>query len=346
MVAENDFVTKTNCRVLARGYKQNVRGLLHGPYRPDYIIIDDLEGHTAQNPRIAREKLSFVREEFFGALPMEDDRGIVLWLGNLTHADSALNYFKQICDEEPDNKELKFILRKAIEDGKPLWPEAYTLERLQTIENAMGSIGFQRHYMMNPITEGIKFKKDWFRYYKTLPDHLERIVTFTDPAMGKSKGSDYRAIMTVGLAKGRYYLLEPWVRRDSINDMLSKMYRVDREYHTKLFMEDTMWQGILWEFIPPMSETEGYLLPVSGISSKVKKEERIEAMTPLFEWGWILFPETKSQDLNLLEEQLLTFPQNEFDDAPDALAQAITCIKEAAQPMEYRGQKSKARFRI
>lgn len=347
VVAETDFVSKSGTRFLARGYKQNVRGLLHGPYRPDYIIIDDLEGHTAQNPRIAREKLSFVREECFGALPMEDDKGIVLWLGNRTHADSALNYFFQVCEEEPDNTELKFILRKAIlDDGTPLWPEAYTLESLQVIENAMGSVGFQRHYMMNPITEGIKFKKDWFKYYDKLPDHIERIVTFTDPAMGKSKQSDYRAIMTVGLAKGKYYLLEPWVRRDSIYTMLRKMYQIDREFNTNLFMEDIMWQGLLWDFIPILSEDEGYLLPVSGVSSQIKKSERIEKLTPLFEWGWILFPKTKSQDLTLLEEQLLTFPDNNFDDAPDALAQAITCLKEHTREMEYRGLKSKARFRI
>ncbi len=95
-----------------------------------------------------------------------------------------------------------------------------------------------------------------------------------------------------------------------------------------------------------MSETEGYLLPVNGVSSTVKKVERIEAITPLFEWGWILFPEERSNDLQLLEEQLLTFPQNAHDDAPDALAQAINALKTASQPMEYRGMRKQARFRL
>lgn len=346
VVAESDFVTRANCRFLARGYKQNLRGLLHGSYRPDYIVVDDLEGHQAQNPRIAKEKKDFVREECFGALPMEPDKGVIIWLGNLTHADSALNYFKMDCENEPDNPQIRFILRKAIEDGKPLWKEAYTMEALKAIEQAIGSIGFQRHYLMNPITEGIKFRREWFKYYKRLPDHIERIVSFTDPAMGKSAQSDYRAIITLALAKGKYYLLDAWVRRDSINDMLKKMYRLDREYDTKLFMEDNLWQGLLWEFIPPMSETEGYLLPVNGVSSTVKKVERIEAITPLFEWGWILFPEERSNDLQLLEEQLLTFPQNAHDDAPDALAQAINALKTASQPMEYRGMRKQARFRL
>jgi predicted phage terminase large subunit-like protein len=344
---DSDYVTKSGCRFLARGYKQTIRGLTNGSYRPDYIVVDDLENHLATNPRIASEKKDFVREECFGALPLENDKGVVLWLGNLTHADSALAYFKKDCDEDPTNPFINFILAKAIlDDGSPLWPEGYTLADLRNIERAMGTIGFQRHYMMNPITEGIKFKQEWFKYYDKLPERFEHIVAYTDPSLSAKAKADFKATITLGLYKGRYYVIDPWIRRTSIIAMLNKMYDLHDEWDSRMFMESVFWQKVLWEFIPPMAESKGYLLPVSGIETRLAKDQRIEAITPLFEWGWILFPKERSTDLKILEEQLLAFPQHPNDDGPDALAGAIDCLKNHSMPMEYKGIRCKAKFRL
>jgi len=344
---DSDYVTKSGCRFLARGYKQTIRGLTNGSYRPDYIVVDDLENHLATNPRIAAEKKDFVREECFGALPLENDKGSVIWLGNLTHSDSALAYFKKDCDEDPTNPFLNFILAKAIlEDGSPLWPEGYTIQDLNNIERAMGTIGFQRHYMMNPITEGIKFKLDWFAYYDAAPSVFDYIVSYCDPSLSSKSTADFKAIITLGLAAGKYYLLDAWIRRASINAMLLRLYELDRVYHTRIFMESVLWQKVLWEFIPPLSESQGYLLPVAGIENRISKDQRIEAITPIFEWGWMLFPKTKSKDMLILEEQLLAFPQHPNDDGPDALAGAIDCLKNYSMPMEYKAIRSKAKFRL
>ena len=345
--ADNDFITKNGCRFLARGYKQTIRGLTHGPYRPDYIVVDDLENHLAINPRIAREKKDFVREECFGALPLNKDKGVVIWLGNLTHSDSALAYFKKDCEEDPSNPFLRFILAKAIlEDGTPLWPQGYSIEDLENIKMAMGTIGFERHYMMNPIREGILFKSDWFAYYDALPDRFDYIVTYCDPSLSARKTADFKAIITLGLAKGKYYLLDVWIRRTSINTMLLRLYELDRQFQTRIFMESVLWQKVLWEFIPPLSKSQGYNLPITGVENRIAKDQRIEAITPIFEWGWLLFPPTKSKDMLILEEQLLAFPQHPNDDGPDALAGALDCLKNYSLPMEYRAIKSKARFRL
>lgn len=335
--ADDDYIVRNSCRVLALGYRQPIRGKVWGFYRPDYIVIDDFESHQATNIRIAREKKQYVREEAFGALPQDADSGVVIWLGNLTHADSALNLFKKDCDEDPANQQIRFILRKAIlEDGSPLWPEGFTLEDLHTIERAMGTIGFQRHYMMNPITEGIKFLTEWFRYYDTLPPSFEAIVSYCDPSLSAKATADFKAIITLGLAAQRYYVLDAWIRRASITSMLLYLYGLDQRYRTRIFMESVLWQKVLWEFIPPLSETQGYLLPVAGIENRLPKDQRIEAITPLFEWGWVLFPKNKTQDIIICEEQLLGFPGHPNDDGPDALAGAIDCLKSYGRPLEYR----------
>ncbi|HOZ00995.1 MAG TPA: phage terminase large subunit [Candidatus Syntrophosphaera sp.] len=334
--ADEDFIARNSCRCLSLGYKQPIRGKFYGPWRPDYIVIDDFESHSAFNPRIARAKKDYVRQEAFGALP-HDDRGSVIWLGNLTHADSALNLFKQDCEDEPDNPQINFLLYKAIlEDGTPLWPQAYSLQALQTIRDAMGSIGFERHYLMNPIVEGVKFLNAWLRTWSDLPPRFDAIVTYCDPSLSGKATADYKAIITLGLANNRYYILDAWIRKASINSMLLYLYDLDRRFATRIFMEANLWQKVLWEFIPPLSESQGYLLPVAGVENRLPKDQRIEALTPLFEWGWILLPPGAAQDVALLREQLLGFPDFSHDDGPDALAGAVDAIKNFGRPLEYR----------
>jgi len=339
--ADEDYIVRGSCRCLALGYRQPIRGKVFGFYRPDYIVIDDFESHNAKNISIAREKKDYVREEAFGALPLANDQGVVIWLGNLTHADSALNLFKKDCEDDKDNPQIRFILYRAIlEDGSPLWPEAYTLEGLRKIEQAVGSIGFQRHYMMNPITEGIKFLTAWFQFYDRLPERFDSIVTYCDPSLSSKATADYKAIITLGLAERKNYLLDCWIRRASINAMLLKLYSLDKQFYTRIFMESTLWQKVLWEFIPPLSDTQGYLLPVTGIDNKLPKDQRIESITPLFEWGWVLFPANKTSDTLLLEEQLLGFPSHPNDDGPDALNGALEALKNFGRPLEYRSLSS------
>ena len=363
---ESDFVISAGCRFLALGYKQPIRGKLFGHYRPDYIVIDDFESHNSRNPKIARNKLDYVREEAFGALPQ--NTGIIIWLANLTHKDSAIAYFKKIVDEEKP-KGLIFLLYKAIlPNGEPLWKEGYTIQELNDMRDVMGNVGFERHMMMNPITEGVKFKAKWFKYYtlytnsyeenyillyensyeENLKDNfrkvsdVQRIVTYCDPSLGSKSSSDYKAIITLALAKKRYYILDAWIRKASILQMLEKLYQLDQTYTTRIYMESNFWQKILWDFIPELSEKYGYLLPVSGIENKQKKTERIEAITPFYEWGWIYHYTPKDEDIILLEEQLLGFPDHPNDDAPDALAGAIAQMKFISAKKEYKSQKRMA----
>jgi predicted phage terminase large subunit-like protein len=336
---ETDFIIKSGARFLALGYKQPIRGKLHGSYRPDYIVVDDFESHLSNNPKIARKKLEYIREEAFGALPKNS--GIVVWLANLTQKESAINYLKKAVQEEKP-KSITFRLYKAITNNKPIWPQGYSLADLAKIKDAMGTVGFERHMQMNPIVEGVKFKSKWFQYYKSTPKDINRIVTYCDPSLGEKTSSDYKAIITLAMCGKKYKLLDCWIRKESILVMLAKLYELDQEYETRIFMEQNFWQRVLWDFIPELSKTYGYLLPVTGIENRVKKEQRIESIQPLFEWGWVEFPDYKSEDLGILEEQLLNFPDHPNDDGPDALAGAINSLKNFSYKQEYRSVKSKA----
>lgn len=342
---EHDFIIKTGTRFLAIGYKEGIRGKIHNSRRPDYIDIDDLEDHNSFNLKIANDKLQFVTEEAYGAF--DKGNGILIWLGNRTHQNSALNLFYKSCTDEngKKNDKRRFLLISA-DDGNfnPSWPEHYTKDDLHAIYQAMGKFGYERHMRMNPVIEGLKFKEEWFRYYddlilQTLNNHPVNIVTYCDPSLGEKKTSDYKSIITLAYCNKRYYLLDIFLRKASIVDMLRYLYAIHERYDSKLYMESNFWQKVLWEFIPPLAEEYRYLLPVNGVDNKQQKNMRIEAIQPLFEWGWILFPQKGYDDLRILTDQLLGFPDYPNDDGPDALAGAIACLKKSADPFFYKSVK-------
>ena len=62
-----------------------------------------------------------------------------------------------------------------------------------------------------------------------------------------------------------------------------------------------------------------YSTRILAVNPKGKKEERIEALEPLIEGGYIRL----NKGHRLLLEQLEMFPAHDNDDLPDALASAI-----------------------
>ena len=51
----HDFTTLNDIRVKARGRGQRLRGLKHKQWRPDLVILDDLENDVnVRNPEIVR----------------------------------------------------------------------------------------------------------------------------------------------------------------------------------------------------------------------------------------------------------------------------------------------------
>ncbi len=339
--SESDFTIKTGCRFIALGYKSGVRGIINMTHRPDYIDIDDLEDHQSFNERIAKEKLQFVTEEAYGAL--EDGQGYIIWLGNLTHQKSALNLFKK-STETGDLSGRKMLIFK-VDDGNfnPTWPEKHTKKQLIKIYQTIGRFGYERHFRMNPIVEGLKFKSEWLRYYDRSDIEgitFERIVNYTDPSLGEKKTSDYKASMTIGVYKHRYYLLEYHLRQESILDMLKYIYAVDKRQYAGLYMESTLWQALLWEFMPLMTTIYGYIIPINQIDDKMNKQLRIERLGPYLQFGWLLFPNEMTEELQLLIDQILGFPDFPHDDGPDALSGAINALRNYSQEETYESVES------
>lgn len=65
--------------------------------------------------------------------------------------------FHEIKEKADKGGEWKFFSYPAIIDGKPLWPERFTMSELQRIRESMGEYRFSREYLCSPVSEQANF---------------------------------------------------------------------------------------------------------------------------------------------------------------------------------------------
>lgn len=323
--SEGDFITSNNIRVLARGAGASMRGLRHGSHRPDLAIVDDLENDEAVNTPLQRKKT----ENWFKRVLLNciGPDGQVFIIGTILHYDSLLA--KLLKDPKWINRKYKAIK----EDGMPLWPERWSLERLQDKKEEIGSINFSQEFQNEPLDEdGALFREEWiiWRTLAELPPLLE-IYGFTDPSLGGSKTADFSAIVTLGRdpIEGHIYVLDAVLERLTPEKLINKIFAVYENYrHMMMGFETIAFQKVLKMWLDERSRREGVYIPIQEVTQGgISKETRITRLSPLVENGTIRFLKGRTETL---VEQLLRFPRADHDDGPDSLEGAVSIIQQFA----------------
>jgi len=323
--AIDDFVTCNDVRVKARGRGQRLRGLKHRQWRPDLVILDDLENDlNVRNPEIVQQIIEWITSAVY---PGMDADGSLFIIGTILRRGSALDVMLH-SEAEPFCHFNRRIYRAITEDGRSLWEAKHPLARLLRQKQLMGTVAFNQEKMNEPEQVGGVFRQEWVRYYH--PDALKDkelvIVGFFDPSLEGGASSDYKAVVTVGLAVKEmvFYVMDAFIRKTSLENTLRTTGNRFQEYgHHLIGVEDNFFQRLLLAEFDRLGQELGLALPVKGVTNKVSKETRISSLSPLLERGKIRFIRGHS-DQELLIEQLLYFPSRSIhDDGPDALEGAI-----------------------
>ncbi|WP_276913163.1 phage terminase large subunit [Aneurinibacillus aneurinilyticus] len=212
-----------------------------------------------------------------------------------------------------------------------LWPEAQPIWRLMQWKWDNGSKAFNTEYQNTPLDEESQiFILDKLRYFDASdlfdtqgnPLPLD-YYAFWDIAMGKSNRSDYNAIVTVGRDRrtGIMYVVDAWAKKCPAHIALEEAVNKIIQFGHKTFGIETVGaQHDLYRQLQEKLAKQGvYGTKLKPIISRKKKEERIEALEPLTENGFLRFMNTQ----RLLLEQMEQFPNATHDDLPDALAGAV-----------------------
>ena len=324
---DGEFVTKDGTAFFARGRGQSPRGLRYRSHRPDYIVIDDLDDdELCESPARVTRLTNWVKEALFGAL--DGGRGRFIMVGNLIAKNSVL---ANIAATDGVHVSQVNIWDK---NGNVSWAAKWTPDEVKAIERFQGYRSFQKEYMNNPITEGAVFRQDWIKWGK-LPDlkKFEELVLYIDPSFKGTTKNDYKAAKLWGKVGSQLWHIKAFVRQCSVAEMVRWLYdlyewSLEKGIAIKWYMEANFIQDTILDEFRREGDLRGYQLPISGDKrKKPDKFQRVEAISPLWERGFVTYNEDEKNDPDMLAgiDQTLAFEKGMrgHDDAPDADEGAI-----------------------
>ena len=337
---DGEFTTKQGIYFLACGRGQSPRGLRKRESRPDYIVIDDLDDdELCRNERRVRELTDWVKEALFGALDV--GRGRFIMVGNLISKTSVL---ANICA----TKGVHVSEVKAVDaEGNPTWAEKWTKQEAQAYADFVGFRAWNKEMMHNPVTEGTVFRQEWIRWAKRPAwKEFDELVLYIDPSWKSKKSDDYKAAKLWGKARdNRLFHLRAFVRKASVAEMVRWCYDLyewsnDEGIAVRFLMEASFMQDIILDDFTLEGNLRGYQLPITGDTrKKPDKFQRVEAISPLWERGFVFYDLSQKDDPDMLAglDQTLAFEKGmrTNDDAPDADEGAIWQLQRATRQQQY-----------
>lgn len=365
----NVLVTKSSVKVEAIGSGKKIRGRKHRNWRPDLIILDDVENDENVRTPEQRAKLdSWFKKAVSKA---GDDYTDIVYIGTLLHYDSllantlrnpsyqAIKYRAVISfssaedlwqqwegiytDLDNDSREQDALAffeahRAAMLEGtQVLWEEKNSYYALMVSRVTDGEAAFNSELQNEPINpDDCIFIQEWFDFYNeaemNFRDQAYQFFGFVDPSLGKSKKSDFSAIITLAKhkASGYMYVVDADIERRHpdriISDVLEKERWLRATYgrgYRKLGAEVNQFQWFLKEELAKASARAGLYLPIEEVQQTSDKVLRIQTLQPDIKNKYIKFNPRHKR----LLEQLYHFPMGGHDDGPDALEGARTIAK-------------------
>lgn len=306
---DGEFVTRSEVAFFARGRGQSPRGLRYRSHRPDYVVIDDLDDdELVESPARVAKLFDWVRSALFGTL--DGGRGRFIMVGNLIAKNSVLAKWCGIKSVH--------VTRVNIYDNKGniSWAAKWTPQEVREIEDVAGYRAFQKEYMNNPIIEGAIFRNEWIRWGKRPAwSKFSEIVLYIDPSFKGSTKNDYKAAKLWGKAGTTLYHLRAFVRQSSVAEMVRWCYDLyewcrEQGISVRWYMEANFMQDTILDEFRREGELRGYQLPITGDKrKKPDKFQRVEAISPLWERGFVVYDETQKDDPDMLAgiDQTLAF---------------------------------------
>lgn len=365
----NVILTASGIKVEAIGSGKKIRGRKHRNWRPDLLVLDDIEND--ENVRTPEQRLKLSNWFNKAVSKAGDDYTDIVYIGTLLHYDSLLAHtlsnpgyksikykavlafsdaedlWKQWEDiytdlsndsHEEDARAFFEVHREEMLAGtKVLWEEKLSYYDLMKMRVDEGEASFNSEEQNEPINpDDCLFQEEWLDYYNEAEvDFKDRnfiFFGFMDPSLGKTKHSDFSAILTLAKHKatGYMYVYDADIERRHpdriIADILEKERRLRRDFgrgYKKFGCETVQFQWFLKEELVKASAKAGLYLPVEEVPQTADKVLRIQTMQPDIKNKYIKF----SRRHKRLLEQLLQFPMGAHDDGPDALEGCRTLAK-------------------
>lgn len=341
------IVTKANQKVQVAGSGKKLRGLRHGAYRPDLVVLDDIENDEQVRSPEQRDKLHDWLKKTVLPLGAAGDKLDVVYIGTILHYDSVLNRtlsskawktakFKALI-RQPDDMSLwdkweDFYLnegeavadafysqnKSAMDKGAVVSWAARPILTLMKIRARDGHATFDSEYQNDPLSSDDAMFANALTYWTELPGELVYFGAL-DPSLGKAGASrDPSAILVGGYHRetGKLYVIEAQIKKRLPDLIIEDVIRMQKQYQCqRWFVETVQFQEFLKDELVKRSAQRGIPVPATATKPNTDKMLRIESLQPHMANGLILLHSSQAT----LISQLRHFPKADHDDGPDAL---------------------------
>ena len=344
------IVTRNDAKVQVAGSGKKLRGLRHGPHRPDLCVLDDIENDEQVRSPEQRDKLQQWLTKTVLPLGGAGTKFDVVYIGTILHYDSVLSRtlsnpmwtsarFKALL-QWPDNTNLWDQWEECLRNqGEPASEAFYqehqremnagaivswaarSLLTLMKIRARDGHATFDSEYQNDPVAgDNSPFAGTGvIQFWKEMP--VDECIYFgsCDPSLGKAGASRDPSALLVGRLNRKTGVLDVVVadiKKRLPDKIISDVITLQKEWHCVLWVVETVqFQEFLYTELIKCGREQGVPIPARGIKPSTDKLLRIETLQPHMKAGSIRL----GADQTTLIEQLRHFPKADHDDGPDAL---------------------------
>ncbi|PKN07504.1 MAG: hypothetical protein CVU73_12145 [Deltaproteobacteria bacterium HGW-Deltaproteobacteria-8] len=340
-------ITTGNVKLQAFGAGKRMRGLRHGPHRPDLVICDDLENDENVKSPEQRDKLEGWLRRTVLSLGEAGDTMDVFIIGTVLHYDSVLSRllndplwrhkrFRAILQwpdrmdlwdaweetllNEGEAAALAYYQERAagMEAGAVVsWPSARPLYKLMFKRARDGHDAFDSEQQNDPLAgDNAPFAQVITFWVDIRHDWL--FFGAVDPSLGKKgKSRDPSAILVGGWCRDTSTLdvVEASIKKRLPDRIIEDVLAMHAQYRCLLWaVEAVQFQEFLRTELIRRAMERRMVIPAKGVVPHADKALRIESLHPYFAQGRIrLHPSQRT-----LIDQFRHFPLADHDDGPDA----------------------------
>jgi len=334
-------LVKMACFVMGKGRGKNFLS-----FRPDLIILDDIENDENVESKTQRDKNFKWFKKTVLKMPNRNKPYIIIVVGTILHHDSVLariskrkdfytRNFPLVIDfpRNMDGWELLYTLdideaKKRYEARKNYYDFDAVLDddKINLFDIMMEYFedidSFMSELQNTPITAS-KLIFGEYTTYETMP-RVDAYYIAVDPSLGKSKKSDYFGLGYLAYSKSqkKFFSKIKGYKIPAI-DMIPKIISLYVELKNTgkpvvLAIETVAFQDFYKDTLKLFSKNMHIHIPVIEYRNTSPKELRIESIAPLVKDGTIVI----HQDDKILQEELDTYPKSPHDDLLDTVEMA------------------------
>lgn len=315
---EKTIVLGNGVRYLAMSRGQKIRGLRHRQYRPDLVLMDDVEDEDRIHQKNYRDKTeNWVLGSVIPAI--EETTARLIIIGNMLHTDGLM---ARLAKNDVFTHRRYALIDK---DGHCTWRGKYpTEESLKAQEAKVKRTIWMREYCLKVVPpEGRAVKEEWIVYYDDLPEAAEFVSVGVDLAISKKETADFTAMVSgilahIGNRPIIPVLSEPINAHLSFLETITTMSQllVAHRVHgmATFYVEQVQYQQAAVE----MAQNE--MIPAEGVKVSSDKRARLKGIAMFIENGTVQFPRKGCEDLI---DQLVNFGITDHDDLADAFVYMV-----------------------